>query len=89
MFHPTAKSRLIYVRRLFLHAFIEFFFKVLSALLATGIDDMTITLRDHLSLSVTGIALHCLNVAAGQDQLIADAAVPQTVKGYGRKAKLQ
>ena len=65
MFHPTAKSRLIYVRRLFLHAFIEFFFKVLSALLAAGIDDMAISFRNHLSLGMTGIALHCLDVATG------------------------
>ena len=65
MLHPTAKSRLIFVRRLFLHALIEFFLKVLGALLTAGINDMAVPLRDHLSLSVTGIALHCLDIATG------------------------
>lgn len=72
MFHPTAKSRLIFVRRLFLHALIEFFLKVLSALLAAGIDDVTIPLCNHLCLSMTGITLYSLDVAASPDQLIAD-----------------
>ena len=89
MLHPTAKSRLIFVRRLFLHALIEFFLKVLSALPATSIDDVTIPLCNHLCLSMTGITLYCLNIAAGQDQLIADATVPQTMKGHYRKTKLQ
>ena len=31
MLHPTVKSRLIFVRRLFLHALIEFFLKILGA----------------------------------------------------------
>ena len=53
MLHPTAKSRLIFVRLLFLHALIEFFPKVLSTLLTTGIDDMSIPFCDHLCLSVT------------------------------------
>ena len=65
MLHPTVKSRLICVRRLFLHPFIEFFLKVLGALLAAEIDDMAITFRNHLSLGMTGIALHCLDVATG------------------------
>ena len=89
MLHPTAKSRLIFVRRLFLYALIELFLKILGTLLATGIDDVTIPLCNHLCLSMTGITLYSLDVAASQDQLIADAAVPQTVKGYGRKTKLQ
>ena len=89
MLHPTVKSRLIFVRRLFLHALIEFFFKVLGTLLAASINDMTVPLRNHLSLSVTGITLYSLDVATGQDQLIADAAVPQTVKGYDWKSKMQ
>ena len=76
MFHPTAKSRLICVRRLFLHTLIEFFLKVLGALPTAGIDDVTIPLCDHLCLSMTGITLYYLNIAAGQDQLIADATVP-------------
>ena len=89
MFHPTVKSRLIFVRRLFLHALIEFFLKVLGALFPTGINDMTIPLRDHLHLSVTRITLYSLDVAAGQHQLIADAAVPQAVKGYDWYSKMQ
>ena len=89
MFHPTAKSRLIYVRRLFLHALIEFFLKILSALLATGIDDVTIPLCDHPCLSVTGVTLDCFNITASQHQFITDTAMPQTVKGYDRKTKLQ
>ena len=89
MLHPTVKSRLIYVRRLFLHTLIEVFLKILGALLTAGIDDVTIPLRDHLRLSVAGITLNCFNIATGQDQLIADTAMPQTVKGYDRKSKLQ
>ena len=84
MFHPTAKSRLICVRRLFLHALIKFFLKVLGTLFPTRIYDVTIPLCNHLCLSMTGITLYSLDVAAGQDQLIADATVPQTVKGYDR-----
>ena len=84
MFHPTVKSRLIFVRRLFLHTLIEFFLKVLGAPPTAGIDDVTIPLCNHLCLSMTGITLYCFDIAAGQDQLIADATVPQTVKGYDR-----
>ena len=51
MLHPTVKSRLIFVRRLFLHTLIKFFLKILGTLLATGIDDVTIPLRDHLCLA--------------------------------------
>ena len=65
MLHPTVKSRLICVRRLFLHPLIEFFFKVLGTLLAASINDMTVPLRDHLSLSMTGVTLNSLDVAAG------------------------
>lgn len=65
MLHPTVKSRLIFVRRLILHALIEFFLKILSALLSTGINDMTITLRNHLRLCMTGVTLYSLDVAAG------------------------
>ena len=65
MFHPTVKSRLICVRRLFLHPFIEFFLKILGALFAAGIDDMTVAFCDHLSLGMAGVTLHSLNVAAG------------------------
>ena len=65
MFHPTAKSRLIYVRRLFLHTLIEFFLKILSALLTASIDNVTIPLCNHLCLRMTGIALYSLDVAAG------------------------
>ena len=89
MFHPTVKSRLIFVRRLFLHILIEFFLKVLGSLPTAGIDDVPIPLCDHLCLSMTGITLYCLNIAASQDQLIADAAMSQTMKGHYRKAKLQ
>ena len=78
--HPIAKSRLICVRRPFLHPFIEFFFKILGALLTAGINNMTITLRDHLRLSVTGVTLDCFNISASQHQLVADTAVPQAVK---------
>ena len=89
MLHPTVKSRLIFVRRLFLHTLIEFFFKVLGTLFPASINDMTVPLCDHLCLSMTGITLYCLNIAAGQDQLIADATVPQTMKGHYWKSKLQ
>ena len=89
MFHPTAKSRLIYVRRLFLHTLIEFFLKILSALLTASIDDVTIPLRDHLSLRMTGITLYCFDVTTSQHQLVTDAAMPQTMKGHYRKSKLQ
>ena len=65
MLHPTVKSRLIFVRRLFLHALIEFFFKVLGTLFPASINDMTVPLCDHLSLSVTGVTLNCLDVATG------------------------
>ena len=65
MLHPTVKSRLICVRRLFLHPPIEFFFKVLGTLLAASINDMTVPLRDHLGLSMTGVTLNSLDVAAG------------------------
>lgn len=84
MFHPTAKSRLICVRRLFLHTLIEFYLKVLGALPTAGIDDVTIPLCNHLCLGVTGITLYSLDVAAGQHQFVADTAMPQTVKGYNR-----
>ena len=65
MLHPTVKSRLIFVRRLILQALIEFFLKILSALLSTGINDMTITLRNHLRLCMTGVTLYSLDVATG------------------------
>ena len=65
MLHPTVKIRLIFVRRLFLHALIEFFFKVLGTLFPASINDMTVPLCDHLSLSVTGVTLNCLDVATG------------------------
>ena len=65
MFHPTAKSRLIFVRRLFLHTLIEFFLKVLGALFPTGINDMTISLGNHLRLCMAGVALYGLDVATG------------------------
>ena len=65
MLHPTVKSRLIFVRRLFLHALIEFFFKVLGTLFPASINDMTVPLCDHLSLSVTGVTLNCFDVATG------------------------
>lgn len=42
MLHPTVKSRLICVRRLFLHPFIKFFFKVLGTLLTATINNMTV-----------------------------------------------
>ena len=64
------KSRLIFIRRLFLHTLIEFFLKLLGALLTAGINNMTITLRDHLCLSMTGITLYCLDVTASQYQFI-------------------
>ena len=76
MFHPTVKSRLICVRRLFLHPFIEFFLEVLGALLPTEINDMAISFRDHLRLCMTGVALFSLDVAPGLYQFIADATVP-------------
>ena len=65
MFHPTAKSRLIFVRRLFLHTLIEIFLKILGTLLAARIDDMAISFCNHLRLSVTGITLNRLDVATG------------------------
>ena len=65
MLHPTAKIRLITVRQLYLHALIEFFLRILSALFTAGVDDMTITFHNHLSLSMTRVTLHCLNVATG------------------------
>ena len=65
MLHPTVKSRLICVRRPFLHTLIEFFLKVLGTLFPASINDMTVPLRNHLSLSVTGVTLNSLNVAAG------------------------
>ena len=89
MFHPTVKSRLIFIRRLFLHTLIEFFLKLLGALLTAGINNMTITLRDHLCLSMAGITLYCLDVTASQYQFVTDTAMPQTVKGYYRKTKLK
>ena len=89
MLHTTVKSRLICVRRLFLHSFIEFFLKIPSALLVTGIDDVPIPLRDHLCLSMTGITLYCSDVTTSQHELVTDAAMPQTVKGYHGKSKLQ
>ena len=88
MLHPTAKSRLICVRRLFLHALIELFLKILGALLAAGIDDVTIPLCDHLCLGMTRITLYSLDITASQYQFVADAAVPQTMKGHYRKSKL-
>ena len=89
MLHPTAKSRLICVRRLYLHTLIEFFFKVLGTLFPASINDMTVPLRDHFSLSVTGVALYGLDVSAGQHQFVTDAAMPQAVKGYHLKPQLQ
>ena len=80
MLRPTVKSRLIFVRRLFLHALIEFFFKVLGTLFPASINDMTVPLCDHLRLSVTGVPLDCFNISASQHQLVADTAVPQAVK---------
>ena len=62
MLHPTAKSRLICVRRLFLHALIKFFLKVLGALLAARVNDVTISLSNHLRLCMTGITLYCFDV---------------------------
>ena len=89
MLHPTAKSRLICVRRLFLDPFIKFFLKVLSTLLPTGINDMTISLGNHFRLCMTGVTLYGLDVATGQHQFVTDAAMSQTMKGHYRKSKLQ
>ena len=55
MFHPTVKSRLIFIRRLFFTYPYRIFLKLLGALLTAGINNMTITLRDHLCLSMAGI----------------------------------
>ena len=65
MLHPTVKSRLIFVRRLLLHALIKLFLEILGALFPASINDMTVPLCDHLSLSVTGVTLNCLDVATG------------------------
>ena len=89
MFHPTVKSRLLFVRRLFLHTLIEFFLKVFGALPSAGIDDVTISLCNHLCLSMARITLYCFDVTTSQHQLVTDTAVPQTVKGYDWKPKLQ
>ncbi len=89
MLHPTAKSRLICVRRLFLDPFIKFFLKVLSTLLPTGINDMTISLGNHFRLCMTGVTLYGLDVATGQHQFVTDAAMSQTMKGHYRKSELQ
>ena len=37
---------------------------------------MTIPLGNHFCLGVSGIALHCLDISAGQNQLVCDTAVP-------------
>ena len=37
---------------------------------------MSISFSNHFGLSVSGITLHCLNISAGQNQLVCDAAVP-------------
>ena len=37
---------------------------------------MTIPLGNHFCLGVSGIALHCLDISAGQNQFVCDAAVP-------------
>ena len=47
---------------------------------------MTIPLGNHFCLGVSGIALHCLDISAGQNQLVCDTAVAQAVKGYFGKA---
>lgn len=46
---------------------------------------MTIPLGNHFCLGVSGIALHCLDISAGQNQFVCDAAVAQAVKGHFSK----
>lgn len=43
---------------------------------------MSVPFGNHFGLGVPGIALHCLDISAGQNQLISDTAVTQAVKGY-------
>lgn len=43
---------------------------------------MSIPFGNHFGLGVSGIALHCFDISASQNQFICDAAVTQAVKGY-------
>ena len=66
MFHPTVKSRLIFIRRLILQTLVEIFFKILCTLFTARINNMTITFCDHLRLCVTRITLNCFDVSTSK-----------------------
>ena len=58
----------------------EICFKHLRTGAAALVEDVPIDLGDHIRLGVPGIALHRLDVAVGEDELIGDAAMPQAVE---------
>ena len=56
---------------------IKYFLKPLHQIPAVLLRYLSIEFRDHIRLSMAGIPLYRLDVAAGERQLIGDAAVPQ------------
>lgn len=90
MLHPTAKSRLICVRRLFFRSLYKILSQSPEHIASDRINDMTISLHgNHFRLCMTGVTLYGLDVATGQHQFVTDAAMSQTMKGHYRKSKLQ
>ena len=49
--------------------------KQLRAGAAALVENVPVDLGDHICLGVPGIALHCLDVTVGEDELIGDAAL--------------
>ena len=77
MVHPTVKKPP--------EACIKICLEFFCTLFPAGIDDVPIPLGDHLSLGMSRIPLHGLDVPAGQNQLISYTAVTQTVERHARK----
>lgn len=59
---------------------IEAAFKLLAQLHTGGLLDMGVGVHQHIRTGVSCGPLHCLDVAAGDHQLIGGTGMPQTVK---------